>query len=203
MEFTFTPEKIHLDKELRSLDEFVLSFIRYLDETGIQYVIISGYVILFFGRERNTEDVDLFVENLSREKFSGFWKSLTPEFECLNATNPDSAFDMFSEGIALRFHKKGSFIPNIEFKPMKNPLDVYSLENRVKVECNGKTLYFSPLELQVAFKIELGSEKDIEDARFLYKLFKDYLDKKLLKEMLAKLYISNNQFEKVIGETFE
>ena len=143
------------------------------------------------------------MENLAREKFSGLWKSLTPEFECLNATNPDSAFDMFSEGIALRFHKKGSFIPNIEFKPMKNPLDVYSLENRVKVECNGKTLYFSPLELQVAFKIELGSEKDIEDARFLYKLFKDYLDKKLLKEMLAKLYISNNQFEKVIGETFE
>jgi len=48
--------------------------------------------------------------------------------------------------------------------------------NRREVTLNSHRLFISPLELQIAFKLYLGSEKDIEDARFLYSLFIDKLD---------------------------
>jgi len=77
--------------------------------------------------------------------------------------------------------KKGSIIPNIELKFVKNDLDRYSLDHRKRVTLSDKSLFLSPLELQIPYKLFLGSEKDIEDARFLFKLFKDNLDNLLLK----------------------
>ncbi|MBI5047096.1 nucleotidyltransferase [Candidatus Micrarchaeota archaeon] len=204
MEIQYTKEKIIFNKELRSIDEFVSSFLRYLDKNKIKYVLISGYSALFFGRERNTEDIDLFVEDLNERKFLEFWKDVSKEFECLNAKSAEGAYLIFtSERIALRFHKQGSFIPNIEFKPLKSHIDRYTLEQRIEIECNGKILYFSRPEIQIPYKIFLGSEKDIEDARFLYKLLKNYLNMDDLKEMLATLGIKNNKFEILMGEKLE
>ena len=203
MEMKYTPKRIVFNKNFRAIDEFVFSFIPYLEKAHIKFVLISGYVVLFFGRDRSTEDVDLFVEDLSYERFLSFWKIVSEEFECLNTRNPPHAYENFKNGIALRFHKKGAFIPNIEFKPLKTILDRYSLENRIEVECNGRIIYISDLELQVAFKLELGSDKDKEDARFLYKLFKEHLNKSLLKEMLEKLHVSSSKFENAMGEKLE
>ena len=45
---------------------------------------------------------------------------------------------------------------------------------------NSATINISELELQIAFKLKLGSQKDIEDARHLFKLFQKYLNRKLL-----------------------
>ena len=54
---------------------------------------------------------------------------------------------------------------------------------------NKRVIFISPLELQIPFKVFLGSEKDIEDARFLYNLFKDRLDMPLLQDFNRKLKI--------------
>ena len=43
--------------------------------------------------------------------------------------------------------------------------------------------------LQIPYKLFLGSEKDIEDARFLFKLFEDKLNIGLLKMFLINLKI--------------
>ena len=51
------------------------------------------------------------------------------------------------------------------------------------------TLVIIPLEMQIAYKLFLGSEKDIEDAKHLYNMFKDKLDASLLKEFNKKLKI--------------
>ena len=51
---------------------------------------------------------------------------------------------------------------------------------------NGKTLYVSPIELQIPFKLFLGSDKDIEDAKHLYNLFRNSIDENLLKGFLNK-----------------
>ena len=50
-------------------------------------------------------------------------------------------------------------------------------------------MFISPIELQIAFKIYLGSEKNIEDAKHLYELFKDKLNIGLLKEFNRNLKI--------------
>ena len=56
---------------------------------------------------------------------------------------------------------------------------------------NGKHLFISPLELQISYKLFLGSEKDIEDATYLYNLTKEHLDGELLSEFNTKLKTDN------------
>ena len=58
---------IQLDRELSDLDIFVLDFVKVLEQ-HVHYVLISGYVAILFGRSRTTEDVDMFIEQLSPQK---------------------------------------------------------------------------------------------------------------------------------------
>lgn len=55
--------KIRLDRVLSELDERVLGFTRIL-EKHVEYVIVSGYVSILFGRARATEDVDILIKEL-------------------------------------------------------------------------------------------------------------------------------------------
>ncbi len=71
--------------------------------------------------------------------------------------------------------------------PKAQDLDNWVLKNGKQVLLNSHILRISPIELQIAYKLFLQSEKDIEDARHLYQLFKEKLDKKLLSEFLLKL----------------
>lgn len=78
--------------------------------------------------------------------------------------------------------REGTFIPDMEVKLPRKTLDSWSLDNRRRVIVNGETLWISPLELQIAYKLRLGSEKDIEDAR--YRVFAEHIE--LLDEFLRK-----------------
>jgi len=50
--------------------------------------LISGYVAILFGRSRASEDIDIFIEKLSYDRFLELWKALDEKFECLNTTKP-------------------------------------------------------------------------------------------------------------------
>ncbi len=200
MEIEFKDDQIIFDRELSLLDSFVLNFTEHLETNNIKYVIISGYVAILFGRSRMSEDVDIFIEHISFEKFLKFWSGIEHNYECLNTGNSYEAYiDYLKNHQAIRIANKGSFIPNIKLKFVKNDLDRYSLENRRHVKLADKSLYLSPLELQIPYKLFLGSEKDIEDARFLFKLFRDNLNIVLLKMFLSKLKVSDNQVKRYLG----
>jgi len=116
------------------------------------------------------------------------WEEIYVRFECINTHDVKNAYDNYlSEGLSLRFAKKNTFIPNIELKFPKVELDSWTLHECRKVMINGKILFISPLELEIPFKLFLGSEKDIEDASHLFKLFKDHLDMKTLTDFNRKL----------------
>lgn len=190
MRIKFLRGVIELKKNLNSLDQFVISFTSILNKLEIKYVIVSGYVSILFGRNRASEDIDLFAEKMTFNKFERLWKEITKEFECINALKSKTAFNEYiSLNHALRFSKKGTFIPNIELKFPKVELDDWTLEQRKEVLLNKQKIFISPLELQISYKLFLGSEKDIEDARFLYKLLKGNIDLSLLKEFNKNLKI--------------
>ncbi len=192
MEYSFKNGQISLEKELSSLDRFVFRFIRVLDGMNLRYVIISSYIPILFGRSRETEDVDLFLEKIPFEKFEKLWRSLGREFECINAFVAREAYDDFlQEGLALRFSAKNTFIPNIELKFPKSELNRFSLDNRITAVVNGTRLSISNLELQIAFKLYLGSEKDMEDAIHLWTIFKGDLNEANLKEFAALLKVTD------------
>ena len=63
MDYSYSDGVIHLTKVLNVVDEFVVDFLALLKSEKITYVIMSGYVILLFGRPRITEDVDMFIQD--------------------------------------------------------------------------------------------------------------------------------------------
>lgn len=191
MEINFKDKEIAIEKELTSLDKFVISFVDILEKNKVKYVIISGYIAILFGRTRHTEDIDAFMEHLNKDKFKLLWDDLAKDYECLNTNDPDEAYEYLDENVSLRFAEKGTIMPNFELKFPKSQLDNFALASRVLVRINKHSFYTSGIEMQIAFKLYLGSEKDLEDAKHLWLIFKPYLNKETFKYFTHLLGIRN------------
>lgn len=193
MEYLKEKNEIILNRELNELDKFVLDFCNLLDD----YVIVSGYVSILFGRSRSTEDVDLLVPKMNFEQFDKLWKKINEGgFECINTDDSNEAFEMFQEH-NIRFSRKGIAVPNMEFKKIKKWSDEYSFENKIKVVMKKGNLFISPLEMQIAYKLNLskqGNKKDLEDAKHLYDLFSDKFNKEEL-DKLVREFKTEKEFE--------
>jgi hypothetical protein len=167
---------IRVDKVLNELDRFVLKFIDILKKHS-KYVIVSGYVSILFGRSRASEDIDVIVPPLGAAHFNELFSDLSENnFYCLNTSKVREAFKHLSYN-AIRFAIKGTSIPNIEFKFAKRPVDNESLNDTLTVKTPGGDLVISCLEIQIPFKkYVLGSDKDVEDAIHLEKVFEQHLN---------------------------
>lgn len=179
-------------RELSELDLFVCRIIDILLEHS-KYVIVSGYIAILFGRTRSTEDIDILIPPC---EFSTFHllhdEYILKGYEFLNAEDASGLFSLLISGSGIRLSEKGSFIPNIEIKFVKNKSDEYSFLNRIKLMIEEKIFYISPLEIQIAYKLWLGSEKDIEDAIFIYEISREIIDIHVL-----------NEFCKSFGVTYD
>jgi hypothetical protein len=95
----------------------------------------------------------------------------------LNAEKESEIFDYLSEGLAVRFAKKGKIAPNFKVKFPKADLDKETFKDFITVSLREGKIKISSLERQIAFKrYLLKSEKDMEDALHIEELFKDQLD---------------------------
>jgi hypothetical protein len=189
MKFEISARQIRMNKVLNEMDNLVIDFTRILNKEKIDHVLVSGYISILFGRSRSSEDIDLIAKKISEKKFSTLWNALSKNFECITTDNPKSAYENYLiKHSAVRFSRKGTFIPNMEFKFPKMDLDNWVVEKAKKVILNGNVIIkISPVELQIPYKLFLGDEKDIEDAKYLYNLFDKKLDQNLLKYFLENL----------------
>ena len=73
MELKYEHGKIAIieNKVFTTLDRFVLDFTELLEEY-VDYVIVSGYVVILFGRARGTEDIDTIIRYIDRDTFASF-----------------------------------------------------------------------------------------------------------------------------------
>jgi len=184
----FLKDRIRLNKAINKLDKFVLDFVKILKKHS-DYVIISGYVSILFGRSRATEDVDMIIPKIEKTVFLKLFKDLSKNFECLNSSKPEELYDEYlCNNTAIRFSYKEKPIPNIELKFAKNEIDYESLKKKIRVQMGQKELFVSPIELQIAFKeIVLCSDKDMEDALHLRTVFEKNLNTIKLKEYERRL----------------
>lgn len=189
MEFIWSKQGIRIeDKVLTTYDEFALAFVEILESEGVRYVLLSGYVALLFGRSRQTEDIDLVIEDLDADQFRRLWNRLSERFECLNSNDAKTAFNKYlNNKTAIRFSWPGKYLPNMEVKFVHQPLEQEALDHRVEVRLNEQQLFISPIELQIAFKLFLGSDKDIEDAKHLHIIFNEHLDRDALRRYVTAL----------------
>ena len=177
MEIEYSKASIILrNKSLSDVDKFVLDFVDIL-KNHFRYVIVSGYVAILFGRSRGTEDIDILIEKITKSEFFNFVSEIEEKYDFLNPEDREGLYEMLSENLGIRISKKNEIIPNIEFKIIKNEVEKYVLDNRLKVELDDNLLYISPIEIQLAYKLYLGSEKDIMDAVYLYELFENNIQR--------------------------
>ncbi|RLC80500.1 MAG: hypothetical protein DRI61_05660 [Chloroflexi bacterium] len=205
MEIEFKGRDIYLDKELTLYDKLALNFSDVLKKHDVNHVYVSGYVALIFGRSRTSEDIDMLVERMSIGEFQTLWNSLySTGFYCHNTPDCKTAYNVYlDKKIAIRFSEVGRVIPNVEFKWASNEQHIRALGNNLEVHIPGGSIAISSLETQIAFKLLLGSEKDIEDARYLFELFGEHLNQKALIDELAYLEISLEDAKKKLGWQYE
>lgn len=170
---------IKLDKVINELDKLVSRFIKIL-EKYTDYVIVSGYVAILFGRSRSTEDIDIFIKVLDKEKFNMLYNDLKKHgYWCLNTEDADEVYDYLVSGSAVRFALKGETIPNFEVKFAKKRLSMEALKDTLTVITKSGKINTSSIERQIAFKrYYLKTDKDLEDAEHMERLFKGHIDTK-------------------------
>lgn len=177
------------------LDKFAEDFCNIV-EKHCRYIVVSGFVAISHGRTRATEDIDLIIEKIDLNTFEKLHKDLASNgFECLQSENFQTLFEIYlKEGISIRYVRKGQMLPEMEMKLAKDSLDEMQIETRVKLPLTGLDIYFSSIEMNIAFKEELlKSDKDILDAKQLREVYLDKIDeaaidkiKKLIKKLRLK-----------------
>lgn len=199
MQVQYTEKRIvREEKYLTLLDQFVLDFI-HIRESGTPYVIVSGYVAILFGRSRGTEDVGILVPRMEKDQFLPLFAALAREgYEFLNAEDAEGLYDMLTQGMGIRAAKKDQFIPNIELKFLKDTIDQQVFHERIEVEFDGKKVFISPIDIQIAYKLRLGSEKDTEDALYLFEIFQDNLDPARLQEWFRTFHVRGDEYGIII-----
>ena len=173
------------------LDKFVEDFVRVV-EGYCKYIVVSGFVAIAHGRSRGTEDIDMIIERISKEKFAELHNDLKKAgFECIQSENNAVIYnDYLEKDISVRYVRKGEMLPEMEVKFVKDELDEYQLETRKKLDFTGLDVYFSSVEMNIAFKEELlKSDKDIEDARHLRIIYKGELDEAEIEKIKKKIQV--------------
>ncbi len=155
-------------KNLNILSRFCEEFCKIINKY-CRYIVVSGFVAIASGRTRGTEDIDLIIEKVDLNKFKELFKELEKNgFVCMQSENPEEAYDYLKDKLSIRFTWKDKPLPEMEVKFAKDELDAYQLKNRIKLELTGLDVWFSNINVNIAFKEELlKSPKDLEDAKHL------------------------------------
>ena len=184
-------ETLVVDRTPSELDEIVLEFTEILDEEGIEYAIVSGYVAILTGRSRATEDIDIVTERLSEERTMALANRLR-EAGYWGATMPlEELFDTLNDNLRQRIAEEGTMIPNVELWFVKNDFERTVLEDPLIAQIGGQEISISPIELQIAYKLFLTAEKDFEDALHLYQVFEGQLDEDRLQTYVTELEVTD------------
>ena len=177
------------NKVMNVLDKFACEIFPII-ERFFNYVIAGGYVAVLFGRSRTTEDIDTLIHpnDVSIDVIREFYRELRENgFWCFNAQSYVSGFEYLRNNLALRIARVGRVIPNVELKCAKDRIDFETLRNRLTLHIGPCRLYICPLEMCIAYKFYLGSQKDIEDAVHIFCVFRENIRPNMLKKYLLML----------------
>lgn len=176
---------IYLMKDVLVPEDILATrFSKVLDDHGLDYAVVAGYVAILFGRARRSDDVDFLIMPLTEKEFVDICKEAADEgFNLIQGDIQSEKSirrvfrDYLSQGYGVRLMYDDQILPNIKLKVATTTTQKYAIANAYKVIINNMySTRVSPLELQIAYKLYLGSDKDVSDAVFLYTLFEKVLD---------------------------
>lgn len=176
-----------VDREPTPLDTLACDVSAVLSDLDIDHAFVAGYVAILSGRARSTEDIDVLLEPLDRPavealardfRDAGLWGSAMPLSDMAGT---------LASGSNVRVARDGEVIPNVELKYATDEFDRASIEQSIVARIGNEDLPIGPLELQIAYKLFLGTQKDFEDAVHLYAMFEESLSMPALEQWVEKL----------------
>lgn len=185
-----------VERAPNALDDLAIDFSTVLAERGVDHVFVAGYIAILTGRPRATDDVVVLIEPLSEGEIddlvtamreSGFWGPAMPL---------DAMYENLDAGTNIWVAPDDQVTPHVEVKFVDDEFDVASLENAITAHVGGASIPVGPLELQIAYKLYLGGQKDLEDAAHLYVLFGESLRQSTLEQWVERLGVTD-QYERL------
>jgi hypothetical protein len=178
-------------REPNRLDELAIGFTEILDRFDIEHVYIAGYVSILAGRARSTEDVDVLIERIDEETADGLATELDEAGFWGPAMPLTSMYEMLDNGEDIWVAPDDQITPHLEVKFARDEFDRASLENAITARIGGEAIPIGPIELQIAYKLHLGSRTDVEDAVHLHALFEESLSVARLEEWTTRLGVKD------------
>ena len=180
--------------ERNILDEFCVGFCK-VAERHAPYIVVSGFVAISSGRARATEDIDMIIRRLALPAFTALHDDLKKEgFICMQSDDANEVFSYLDAGDSVRYTLEDKPLPEMELKFAKDALDAYQIKTRQKLPLTGLDIWFSSVNMNVAFKEELlKSDKDLKDARHLRAVYPELIDEReiaMIKKMIRDMRLS-------------
>lgn len=181
-----------IDRELSEFDRRAFAFFDLLDEVGIDYLVVSGYLLLLTGRQRMTEDVDLILSLQTSDRLDELVTRLGEEGYVANPPPLDRLPEFIEEG-HVGVHAKGARVPTFDLSLGDTQIERDAFADSLSVEVSGQTLHVTPFEQQIAYKLSMlhdpsdHTAMDFLDALHLYRLFEDQLDMDSLRNYVHRL----------------
>ncbi len=190
--YSIENDVIVMNRDLNELDLFLKDFLNILKKHS-DYLVVSGFVSISTGRIRGTEDIDLLVPIMEKDKFESLFNDLQENnFWCYQGDNSDGVYSYIEDMHSIRFARTNEMFPNIEFIPINEAkkIQFFEFKHPQKIRIKDFEFKIPPIEFEILYKeIVLKGEKDISDAKHLRIFFKEFIKDEKFKE-----------YEKVIRE---
>lgn len=177
-----------------SVFDYIKKLVLYFNDKGINYVIVGGFAVMFTGRIRATQDIDIIIEHqkLDQQDFIQYLQKT--HFDVFLAD-----LEGFKEETHCTFYLKNSMM-RIDIKGVYSSREQESIDMAFEFEVdNYKIKIDNPLNT-ILYKIKYASDIDYEDAMSVYVRYKDSIDMDLLFSKAKEMNIYN-ELSEFIKET--
>lgn len=144
---------------MRTIEQILNTVCEFMNKNSIDYVIVGGFAVLFYGNPRTTMDID-YVIQLEDENIPVLVKFLQE-----NDFHADE-YDMraaFEEKSHCTVEDKDTMF-RLDIKGVYNEMDERTLRNKRKVDLNDIAIWIASPEDTIVNKLVFAREQDIKDA---------------------------------------
>ena len=167
---------------MRTIEQILISVCDFLNTNDIDYVIVGGFAVLFYGNPRTTMDID-YVIQLEDEDIPVLIKFLqengfhADEYDMRAALKEMSHCTVEDKETMFRLDIKGVY----------SEMDERVLRNKKRIEFNDISVWIASPEDTIINKLIFSREQDIKDALGIYVRQYDTLDMDYLEGTAKKI----------------
>ncbi|MBU4223450.1 MAG: nucleotidyltransferase [Euryarchaeota archaeon] len=162
---------------MRSIEQILDTVCKFLNKNSIDYVIVGGFAVLFYGNPRTTMDID-YVIQLEDDNIPVLVKFL--QENGFHADEYDMRAALKEKSHCTVEDKETMF--RLDIKGVYTEMDERALRNKRMIDFNDIAIWIASPEDTIVNKLVFSREQDIKDAlgilvRQYDTLDMDYLEK--------------------------